>query len=72
MPVSLHIALHERKRYLLVVIVGGEGREARGPRGDRDDYRRKEGASGDFKPEFRGGFGKCLAAIILFWRLTVY
>jgi hypothetical protein len=38
----------------------GEGREgARGPRGgDRDDYRRKEAASGDFKPEFRGGFGK--------------
>ncbi|CAO3599808.1 unnamed protein product [Absidia cylindrospora] len=37
----------------------GEGREGgRGPRGDRDDYRRKEGASGDFKPEFRGGFGK--------------
>ncbi|KAI8338196.1 Plectin/S10 domain-containing protein [Chlamydoabsidia padenii] len=38
----------------------GEGREGgRGPRGgDRDDYRRKEAASGDFKPEFRGGFGK--------------
>ncbi|CAO3598625.1 unnamed protein product [Absidia cylindrospora] len=37
----------------------GEGREGgRGPRGDRDDYRRKEGASGDFKPEFRGGFGR--------------
>ncbi|SAM07702.1 hypothetical protein [Absidia glauca] len=38
----------------------GEGREgARGPRGgDRDDYRRKEAASGDFKPEFRGGFGR--------------
>ncbi|SAM08866.1 hypothetical protein [Absidia glauca] len=36
----------------------GEGRE--GPRrgGDRDDYRRKEGATGDFKPEFRGGFGR--------------
>jgi hypothetical protein len=39
-------------------IVGGEGRENRGPRGDRGDYRRKEGASGDFKPEFRGGLGK--------------
>ncbi|KAI7861391.1 Plectin/S10 domain-containing protein [Spinellus fusiger] len=34
---------------------GGEGREGARPRGDRDDYRRKEGASGDFKPEFRGG-----------------
>lgn len=38
------------------LLVGGEGRE--GGRRDRDDYRRKEGASGDFKPEFRGGFGK--------------
>ncbi|KAJ1657250.1 hypothetical protein IWQ61_002693 [Dispira simplex] len=33
------------------------------PRGDREDYRRddgakKEGASGDFKPDFRGGFGR--------------
>ncbi|KAI9345716.1 Plectin/S10 domain-containing protein [Pilaira anomala] len=38
---------------------GGEGRENRGPRGgDRGDYRRKEGASGDFKPEFRGGLGR--------------
>ncbi|KAI7864823.1 Plectin/S10 domain-containing protein [Spinellus fusiger] len=37
---------------------GGEGREGARPRGDRDDYRRKEGASGDFKPEFRGGMGK--------------
>jgi hypothetical protein len=37
----------------------GEGREGgRGPRGDRDDYRRKEAASGDFKPEFRGGLGR--------------
>jgi hypothetical protein len=40
--------------------VVGEGRENRGPRGDRGDYRRKEGASGDFKPEFRGGLGKSL------------
>ncbi|KAI9365884.1 Plectin/S10 domain-containing protein [Pilaira anomala] len=39
--------------------LGGEGRENRGPRADRGDYRRKEGgASGDFKPEFRGGLGK--------------
>lgn len=37
--------------------VGGD-REGRAPRGDRDNYRRKEGASGDFKPEFRGGLGK--------------
>ncbi|KAI7906463.1 Plectin/S10 domain-containing protein [Cokeromyces recurvatus] len=36
----------------------GGDRENRGPRGDRDNYRRKEGASGDFKPEFRGGLGK--------------
>ncbi|KAF9582651.1 hypothetical protein BGW38_010932 [Lunasporangiospora selenospora] len=32
------------------------------PRGDRDDYRRddykKEGASGDYKPEFRSGLGR--------------
>ncbi|OZJ03716.1 hypothetical protein BZG36_03295 [Bifiguratus adelaidae] len=34
----------------------GGDREYR-PR-DRDDYRRKEGAGGDFKPEFRGGFGR--------------
>ncbi|KAI9138707.1 Plectin/S10 domain-containing protein [Paraphysoderma sedebokerense] len=38
----------------------GQGeRPYRAPRGDREDYRRrddskKEGASGDFKPEFRG------------------
>jgi small subunit ribosomal protein S10e len=38
-------------------LVGGD-RENRGPRGDRDNYRRKEGATGDFKPEFRGGLGK--------------
>ena len=38
-------------------LVGGD-RENRGPRGDRDNYRRKEGANGDFKPEFRGGLGK--------------
>jgi len=41
-----------------IFLVGGEGRENRGPRGDRGDYRRKEGANGDFKPEFRGGLGK--------------
>lgn len=34
------------------------------PRGDREDYRRrddgekKEGASGDYKPEFRSGLGR--------------
>ncbi|CAG8646325.1 2040_t:CDS:2, partial [Funneliformis mosseae] len=47
----------------------GEGREGSyrppGSRGDRGEYRRrddgegkKEGASGDFKPEFRSGFGR--------------
>ncbi|CEG71803.1 hypothetical protein CU097_015181 [Rhizopus azygosporus] len=36
----------------------GGDREGRAPRGDRDNYRRKEGASGDFKPEFRGGLGR--------------
>ncbi|CEG72929.1 Putative 30S ribosomal protein S10e [Rhizopus microsporus] len=36
----------------------GGDREGRAPRGDRDNYRRKEGASGDFKPEFRGGMGR--------------
>lgn len=41
-------------------IVGGEARENRGPRADRGDYRRKEGADGDFKPEFRGGLGKII------------
>jgi small subunit ribosomal protein S10e len=41
----------------MFVLVGGD-RENRGPRGDRGDYRRKEGANGDFKPEFRGGLGK--------------
>jgi small subunit ribosomal protein S10e len=38
----------------------GGDRENRAPRGDRDSYRRKEGANGDFKPEFRGGLGKSL------------
>jgi hypothetical protein len=46
-----------------LIIVGGEGRENRGPRADRGDYRRKEGgANGDFKPEFRGGLGKSALA----------
>ncbi|CAO3687315.1 unnamed protein product [Rhizopus stolonifer] len=36
----------------------GGDREGRAPRGDRDNYRRKEEASGDFKPEFRGGLGR--------------
>ncbi|KAL1925534.1 40S ribosomal protein eS10 [Calcarisporiella thermophila] len=37
-----------------------EGRREgpRGPRSDRDEYRKKEGAGGDFRPEFRGGFGR--------------
>ncbi|CEG83817.1 Putative 30S ribosomal protein S10e [Rhizopus microsporus] len=35
----------------------GGDREGRA-RGDRDNYRRKEAASGDFKPEFRGGMGR--------------
>lgn len=52
--------------------VGGEGRENRGPRGDRGDYRRKEGANGDFKPEFRGGLGKTKWSELMFtlWILT--
>ncbi|KAJ3217660.1 hypothetical protein HDU67_007483 [Dinochytrium kinnereticum] len=46
---------------------GGDGPRGEGsyraPRGDGDYRRRdagekKEGASGDFKPEFRGGFGR--------------
>lgn len=45
--------------FLTLNIVGGD-REARAPRGDRDSYKRKEDASGDFKPEFRGGLGKFL------------
>jgi small subunit ribosomal protein S10e len=34
----------------------GEGtyRAPRGDRGDRDDYRKKEGAGGDFRPQFSG------------------
>lgn len=47
-----------KTKYILIIIVGGEARENRGPRADRGDYRRKEGADGDFKPEFRGGLGK--------------
>jgi len=44
---------------------GEERREGvyRPPRGDREDYRRrddgkKEGGPGEFRPEFRGGFGR--------------
>ncbi|RKP37327.1 Plectin/S10 domain-containing protein, partial [Dimargaris cristalligena] len=42
---------------------GRPDRDGFRPRGDRDSYRRddgakKEGATGDFKPEFRGGFGR--------------
>lgn len=51
-------------------LVGGEGRENRGPRGDRGDYRRKEGANGDFKPEFRGGLGKLHFWIMKFIHVT--
>ncbi|KAJ1910362.1 hypothetical protein IWQ60_010699 [Tieghemiomyces parasiticus] len=41
----------------------GRDREGFRPRGEREEYRRddgakKEGAAGDFKPEFRGGFGR--------------
>lgn len=50
-------------------MMGGDDRErrggGRGGRGDRDGYRRRDagekgegGAPGDFKPEFRGGFGR--------------
>lgn len=50
------------------LLVGGEGRETRGPRGDRGDYRRKEGgANGDFKPEFRGGLGKFVYFDVCLW-----
>ncbi|KAF3922159.1 Plectin-1 [Orbilia brochopaga] len=41
---------------------GDERRERRGgDRGDREGYRRRDkegGAPGEFKPEFRGGFGR--------------
>ncbi|KAF3208614.1 hypothetical protein TWF679_007674 [Orbilia oligospora] len=40
---------------------GDDRRERRGDRGDRDGYRRRDkegGAPGEFKPEFRGGFGR--------------
>jgi hypothetical protein len=50
--------LGNNKQNINCYVVGGEGRENRGPRGDRDNYRRKENADGDFKPEFRGGLGK--------------
>ena len=52
------------------MLSGGDDRErrpggGRGGRGDRDGYRRRdagdkaEGAApGEFKPEFRGGFGR--------------
>jgi small subunit ribosomal protein S10e len=32
---------------------GGDG-AYRAPRGDRDDYRKKEGAPADFRPQFPG------------------
>lgn len=32
---------------------GGDG-AYRAPRGDRDDYRKKEGAPGDYRPSFAG------------------
>lgn len=55
---SVDSGTHKRILTCDELSVGGEGREgARGPRGDRDDYRRKEGAGGDFEPKFRGGFG---------------
>ncbi|KAK0194098.1 probable 40S ribosomal protein S10 [Armillaria ostoyae] len=34
------------------------GGEYRAPRGDRDDYRKKESAGGDFRPSFVGGVGR--------------
>ncbi|KAJ1962266.1 hypothetical protein GGI12_002753 [Dipsacomyces acuminosporus] len=42
---------------------GGRPEREGGFRRERDDYRRrdegkKEGATGDFRPEFRGGFGR--------------
>ncbi len=36
----------------------GGGGEYRAPRGDRDDYRKKESAGGDFRPSFVGGVGR--------------
>jgi small subunit ribosomal protein S10e len=36
---------------------GGEG-AYRPPRGDRDDYRKKEGAPADFRPSYAGGVGR--------------
>ncbi|EGX48012.1 hypothetical protein AOL_s00081g339 [Orbilia oligospora ATCC 24927] len=44
-------------------MMGGDDRRERrgGDRGDRDGYRRRDkegGAPGEFKPEFRGGFGR--------------
>lgn len=42
-------------------MMGEDRRERRGDRGDRDGYRRRDkegGAPGEFKPEFRGGFGR--------------
>ncbi|KAF3905837.1 Plectin-1 [Arthrobotrys entomopaga] len=44
-------------------MMGGDDRRERrgGDRGDREGYRRRDkegGAPGEFKPEFRGGFGR--------------
>lgn len=36
---------------------GGEG-AYKAPRGDRDDYRKKEAAPGEFRPSFVGGVGR--------------
>ncbi|OMJ26085.1 40S ribosomal protein S10 [Smittium culicis] len=43
--------------------IGGRGERDGDFRRDRDEYRRrndasKEGATGEFKPEFRGGYGR--------------
>jgi len=38
---------------------GGASGAYRAPRGDRDDYRKKEGgAPGEFRPQFAGGVGR--------------
>ena len=58
LPAEIVPATHKRAvRAPRPAAVRGEGREGtyRPPRGDREEYRKKEGApSGEFRPQFAG------------------
>ncbi|KAF8651887.1 hypothetical protein AX16_004621 [Volvariella volvacea WC 439] len=61
LPAEIVPATHKRAprppRPATVRPGGGEGGAYRAPRGDRDDYRKKEGAPSEFRPSF-GGVGR--------------